>query len=305
MPSKVTVVIPTFQRCESLERAIESVISQSYTDWEIVVVDDNIENIYTSCVERILDKKRLETDNKIRKIVNPGQGPASARNTGIKTSQTEYIAFLDDDDYWKSEKLERQIEVIKNPNFKVCHTALLMSSKDQDHIVKATDINSLKRILSENLVSTSSVLVKKAVLEEVDDFSEDMKGGEDWHLWTKIVAKGYRFKAVKEDLTVVNLENNSITSDSDQTSPGKEKYTEKWIDQIESNRGVAARHYLTRGIEQFEFKNFDISKEYLLKSLSFRKTTWQPYIFLAGIFIEKYMGFELIEKLVKVKHKLK
>ena len=101
----VSVIIPTYQRPNYLKEAIESVISQTYSDWELLVVDDGspIDNI------RGVTQHFCDRDARVRYIRQAHAGVCEARNTGIRFAQGKYVAFLDDDDRWTAEKLERQV----------------------------------------------------------------------------------------------------------------------------------------------------------------------------------------------------
>jgi len=111
---EVSVIIPTFNRAAFLKSAIKSALHQTYDDIEIIVVDDNS----SAPVHDVI--KKLQ-DTRIKYIRHKHNfGVSVARNTGIKASKGKYIAFLDDDDEWLPEKLEKQIEIIKNSSEKVC-----------------------------------------------------------------------------------------------------------------------------------------------------------------------------------------
>ncbi len=104
----VSVVIPTYNRADLIRRAIDSVLSQSYQNWEIIVVDDNSQDRTAEVVQTIADG-----DRPIHYYRHPTNlGGSAARNTGIKEAQGEYIAFLDSDDVWLPQKLELQLKAI-------------------------------------------------------------------------------------------------------------------------------------------------------------------------------------------------
>ena len=105
----VSAIITTFERVELLKRALQSVLSQSYTQLEILVVDDASSNNDASSMINDLN------DDRIRLIKHEAnKGVSAARNTGIKNARGEYVAFLDDDDIWLQDKIEQQLEVINN-----------------------------------------------------------------------------------------------------------------------------------------------------------------------------------------------
>src|SRR3989338_8677774 len=100
---KVSVIIPTHNRPELLKRAVKSVLNQTYKDLEVIVVDDGLEKRADETVNSF-------NDSRLKYIQHPEEkGGSAARNTGIKNSSGEFIAFLDDDDEWLPEKLEIQI----------------------------------------------------------------------------------------------------------------------------------------------------------------------------------------------------
>ncbi|MCK5568484.1 MAG: glycosyltransferase family 2 protein, partial [Spirochaetes bacterium] len=111
----VSVIIPTFNRAYVLRRAVESVLSQSYGEYEIIIVDDGS----TDDTARVLEHFKKH----VRVFYSPHSGVSKTRNTGIERAGGEWISFLDSDDYWFSEKLEKQMSYLKNnPQYRVCHT---------------------------------------------------------------------------------------------------------------------------------------------------------------------------------------
>lgn len=105
--SEVSIIIPTYNRASSLKRTLISIINQTYTDYEVIIVS----NGSTDNTKDIVDQFQ---DERLKYIFQKGSGsPASPRNTGIKSSKGDYIAFCDDDDLWLPEKLEKQIAFLK------------------------------------------------------------------------------------------------------------------------------------------------------------------------------------------------
>ena len=110
----VSVVIPTYSRSDTLERALNGILKQTYQNLDIIVVDDNPPNsVYRLFVQQII--KKYASDQRIRYIQNTQNlGGAGARNVGIEAAKGEYIAFLDDDDEYYPEKIEKQLKVFLN-----------------------------------------------------------------------------------------------------------------------------------------------------------------------------------------------
>lgn len=182
----ISVVIPTFNRFETLPRALDSVLSQTLVVDEIVVVDDGS----TDQTSSVLKSKYPE----VQYIHQKNQGVSAARNTGIEFSSQPWIAFLDSDDEWLPNKLQIQIDALsKNPEYQVCHT-------DEIWVRNGRRVNPMKKHAKPNgwifeqclplcCVSPSSILIKKSVLSEFNNFDIDFPACEDYDLWLKIFSK--------------------------------------------------------------------------------------------------------------------
>ena len=181
----VSVIIPTYNRKNLLKRALHSVINQTFVPQEIIVVDDGSSDGTKDWVlERFPDVRYIYQDN---------SGVSSARNAGIKEAIGSWIAFLDSDDEWMSNKLEQQKDVINSfQEAWLCHT-------NEIWIRNGVRVNQMKKHqkyggnVFENCldicrISPSSVLIKKEVFEMVGLFDESLKVCEDYDLWLRITA---------------------------------------------------------------------------------------------------------------------
>lgn len=183
----ISVVIPTHNRVDLLPRAIESVLKQTYSDFEIIIVSDGS----TDNTEAVV-KKYIEKDSRIKFIgYSPAKGGNIARNTGIKAAQGDYIAFLDDDDEWLPKKLEKQLSVFE----KSSKIGLVYTGVHIIYVNEGIEYNSLskedgdlsKRILIDNCIgTTSTVMVKKNVLSKSGGFDIKLKALQDFDLWIRI-----------------------------------------------------------------------------------------------------------------------
>ncbi|MFC3476374.1 glycosyltransferase family 2 protein [Halobacterium litoreum] len=198
-PGTVSVVIPTYNRADVLGKAIDSVLAQTYEDIEVVVVDD----ASTDGTERLLD----EYETVQYYCFEENQGANAARNKGIELAEGEFVAFLDADDYWKPDKLERQLEAFDDApeNCGLVHTAIEIQDFDGatiDKVSTAAPDNPKRRLLLGDYVGTfSSIVVKTEVFETVGDLKRDLPSWQDWEFYLR-VADHYGFKAVHEHLTV-------------------------------------------------------------------------------------------------------
>ena len=194
----ISVIIPTYNRIDVLPRALDSVFSQSDPLTDVIVVDDGSDDGTADMVSAKYPEVKLIKQQNI--------GVSAARNRGIAESKGGWIAFLDSDDEWKPQKLERQfICIAENPDAVLIHT-------DEIWIRDGKRVNPMKkhqksggRIFQKCLplcvISPSSVLVKRSLLEEIGNFDEDLDVCEDYDLWLRICAE-YPVHYVDEKLIV-------------------------------------------------------------------------------------------------------
>ena len=181
---KISVVIPTLNRINTLQRALDSVINQTYKPAEIIVVDNGSSDGTLKFLREQYPKITILTENKI--------GVSSARNKGIKTSINQWIALLDSDDAWHPRKLEIQTSMLDSElkEYNLIHT-------DEVWFRNNKHINQMKkhkkqggyifeRCLSLCCISPSSVLFKKNILDKVGLFDESLPVCEDYDMWLKI-----------------------------------------------------------------------------------------------------------------------
>ena len=190
---KVSVVIPTYNRAASIGASIQSVLNQTYQNLEIIIVDDGSTDNTPQIVETF-------ADDRIRYICLEQNGGAShARNTGIRLAESEYVAFLDSDDEWMPQKLEKQMQVMRQAAETVglIYCRMKGTKKDgTDLICPGLEIpieelhgNMLFSLLEENVIDTTTMLVRKQCLEQTGGFDEGLKCLEDWELVLRIAEK--------------------------------------------------------------------------------------------------------------------
>lgn len=183
----VSVIIPTHNRCDLLQRAIKSVQMQTYTDLEIIIVSDGSTDKTKEIVTDMAD-----IDKRIRFIeYHPAKGGNTARNTGIQAAKGEYVAFLDDDDEWKKEKIEKQIAVMQSDKaIGLVYTGvhIIYVNEGISYNTKARDEGNLqKRILLDNCIgTTSTVMVKKELFEKTGMFDVNLRALQDFDLWIRV-----------------------------------------------------------------------------------------------------------------------
>lgn len=196
---KISVIIPVHNRAELIGRAVESVLSQSYPVHEIIVVDDGSKDDPAS----ELDALGFE---RLRILRQENRGVASARNAGIEAASADWLAFLDSDDWWQSEKLAKQVV------WHEANPAYLISQTDEIWIRNGRRVNPRKyhakpagdvfdRSLERCLISPSAVMMHRRLFEELGLFDETMPVCEDYDMWLRVSA-GHPVGLIPEKLVV-------------------------------------------------------------------------------------------------------
>jgi len=196
MSPLVSVIIPTYNRAYILDKAIESVLNQSFKNIELIVVDDASTDETSKLVKRYPSVVYVRHSKR--------KGPAGARNTGLKYAKGRYIAFLDSDDVFLPEKIEKQIEFFKkNPDLKLVQTEELWFKGNR--LIKPKKIHEkaegwfFHRAVKLCVVSISTVMIKKEVFKKVGIFDEAFPVCEDYEFWLR-VSLFYPMGLIKEFL---------------------------------------------------------------------------------------------------------
>lgn len=198
----ISIVIPTYNHAQFLGLALRSVVDQTYTNWEAIVIDNHSSDNTDEIVQGFNDPRIT-----LLKIHNKGI-IASSRNMGIREAKGKWIAFLDSDDIWYPMKLERCMQKIESGYDLVCHGELWVS--EQNGLQRVREVfygpearASFHSLLFEgNCISTSAVVVRRQCLIMVDCFNEckDLITAEDYHLWLKLARAGSLFSFLPEIL---------------------------------------------------------------------------------------------------------
>ena len=190
----VTVIIPTFKRARFIERAVESVVNQTYKDIEIIVVDDNNPDSD--------DRKEMEYKmEKYKNIPNfkyikheKNKNGAAARNTGLKVAKGEYVTFLDDDDYFAKERIEKLVKFLdKNKQYQIAYTGGIIY-KDEEHIktfkIKENIDYKKELLLNHSFIGTgSNMFFKTKNLIEIGGFDERFIRNQDLEVLIRFLNK--------------------------------------------------------------------------------------------------------------------
>ena len=215
----ISAIIPVYNRETVIQRAIMSVINQTIKDWEIIIWDDGSS-------DNTVEKVKEINDSRIRIYSAPNRGVAGARNQAVAKAQGEWIAFLDSDDEWLPEKLEKQIEVVrKKPEIDLvfCSAKKAMGDElemkptisrefledmDLSLTMIAPDCLEITRNLAENVfnfaLSIQSVLIKKTLFDSVGGFNESLRNSEDREFWWRVILGGAKVAVITKPLVRIH-----------------------------------------------------------------------------------------------------
>jgi glycosyltransferase involved in cell wall biosynthesis len=209
---RVSVIIPTYNRPALLRETLKSVSKQTFADFEIIVVDDGstVPGVEDVCAE-FLECRYFRQEN---------MGRSSARNRGIEEARGELIAFVDDDDLWKPEKLARQVAFLdQNPHIGIVHSPvekILFDGTPTGELIGNNNPewrsgNVFPYAVKGCVVKSPTPLVRMEVFMSCGDFDTSLHGAEDWDIWAR-VAYRYEFGVIREPLAYYRVHEGSTTS---------------------------------------------------------------------------------------------
>lgn len=203
----VSVIIPFYQRANWLLEAVDSVFDQTYSDFEVIVIDDGSKEDLTLFSQKY-------TSLIIYHCKDNG-GAASARNVGITLAKGKYIAFLDSDDIWLPDKLKMQVEWMESTGATwshTCYSTFENSSNNIKHIDTSRFSGQVyPKCLIKNPIATPCVMIRSDVLKSKLElrFNEDMRYGQDFYLWMLIAYRKYNLEVIPYELSKVRLRGNN------------------------------------------------------------------------------------------------
>lgn len=209
---QISIIIATYNREAFIAEAIESILNQTYKDWEMIIIDDASEDKTEEIV-----KKYINNDSRIKYFKNEKNlGIAKSRNRGLNLAEGIYIAPLDSDDIWiDKDKLKKQIEFLDaNPDYALLGGGIMHIDKNSNYIKKVLFpvYDSLIRniILQYNPFAQSTLLFRKNIALELGGYSTEYKICDDYDLWLKFGIK-YKFTNIPQVLSGYRIHGNNIT----------------------------------------------------------------------------------------------
>jgi len=207
---RVSVIIPTYNRSELLQVAIESVLAQTYPHIEIIVVDDGSTDDTATVMAQYAGR--------VTYLRQTNRGVAAARNTGFRAASGQYLTFLDDDDLILPAKVERQVQVLSSrPKVGLVHCRYYYADGNGDPLDKVgllPEGEVLKDLLCGNFIWMGAPLIRRRCLEQVGLFDEGIPSvSADWDLWLRIALAGYPFACVQEPLGAYRTQQDSMLAD--------------------------------------------------------------------------------------------
>lgn len=208
--SKISIIMPYYKKNLFLKRTIQSILNQTYQNFEIILIDDEQSKNSFNFLEEISN-----LDTRIELIVNKENlGAGYSRNIGIKKSRGEYIAFCDCDDLWKPSKLEIQINFMKNLNLNFCYTAYDIIDENDEVISsrKAEEFINFEKLKKSCDIGLSTVLIKKEIFNDGKYKFPKLITKEDYVLWMTMAKNNIKMMGINQKLTCWRKTKNSLSS---------------------------------------------------------------------------------------------
>jgi len=204
----VSVVTPVYNAALFLEKTIQSVLNQTYPHWELLLIDD-----CSTDTSFEIAKGYSEKDSRIKSYqLSENQGAGIARNLGIKEASGSYIAFLDADDLWFPEKLQKQVDFMINNHCNICYSSYQLMNEDgslQSEIVEALPNLTYKKLLKSNYIGNLTGIYNVEVLGKI--YAPTIRKRQDWALWLTALKIEKKAMGIKEPLAYYRLRKDSIS----------------------------------------------------------------------------------------------
>lgn len=293
----ISVIIPNFNRQQLIQRAIESVNQQNYSNVEIIVVDDKSTDQSVSVIQNL----QKQQDNLLLFVVEENSGANACRNLGVEQAKGEYIAFLDSDDYFLPTKLEKQVKILQERP-EVGFVVTGFGAKGV-HTLPEGMIPLKETIKQNNLGGFSTLMVRKALFHQVGGLDNKLLSCQDWDLFLKLlqVSQGYK---LAEDLVAYEVQEDSISKNSTKVIQGYQIVSQKarainQTLQVLPEKDLLAYQEYYLAMRYFKLGKIKETRQHLMKSLQI-KPRFVPFLYWSC----SLFSYNALKKLLQVKQNL-
>jgi len=277
---KVSVIVATYRRKETLKNALLSLAVQTYSNFEIIVIDDNANNDWNLEIENILNAIKSDTHVEIIYIQNKNnKGSAETRNIGIKQATGEYVTFLDDDDLYLPDKIKKQVEHMINESSDFSLTDLwlydekgnLIEKRLRDYIKEYSSDSLIKYHLMYHMTGTDAMMFKKTYLLDIGMFSP-INVGDEFYLMQKAIEGNGKFSylPVCEIKAFVHSDTDGVSSGDGKIKGENElyNYKKKYFEMLTNKqvRYIKMRHYAVLAFAELRRRKYLKFSIYSLRS---------------------------------------
>ncbi|MDL0429704.1 glycosyltransferase [Marinobacter sp. TBZ242] len=285
----VSIITPTFNRSDYLPEAIDSVLGQTYQNFELVIIDDGSTDGTKALMNAYLE------DQRIRYIYQSNQGQSVARNKGIAESNGEFICFLDSDNAWCPNKLDRSIMEFRNfPEADIVYGDIILIDEKSVEIGKSN----MKRhsgkitfhLLKDNFISMNTTMTRKKCFDELGCFNESDRIAEDYELWLRFSTR-FEFRYIPEFLGYYRIMEDQISSDKKQRFLGNERLLLDFIAQYpdavtskQRRRGLS-HFYIRKARYEISIKSFRGAFSDITKGIKYYPWWQGPWRALAKLLV--------------------
>lgn len=290
---EISVIIPVFNRPELLRRALQSLVNQTSQNFEVVICDHGS----AEPVDLVVDEFRCLLNLTFIKVAQQG-GVGFPRNRAIEASNTDWIAFLDSDDWWSPEKIETVLFLLKNEADFLYHQLEIVRDLDcspkKSFKGRALQFDFLTELVAvSNPIPNSSVVVRKSCLDGVGGFDENRFIIEDFDLWIRLAQKGLRIQFINEVLGYYWVSNNGISAVSEFQLESHIQTYEKLLLTLPSalQRQAYAKYQYTLAILELKLGRPRKSLQHLLAAKKFQTYRQSFKKWLMLVYIPLFKGF--------------
>ena len=204
---KFSIIIPCYNQAHFLNDALQSLLLQSFTDWEAIIINDG-----SSDETSLVANELIERDSRIRLVEQENAGLSAARNAGIAAASGLYIALLDADDKYGHDFLQTVFSQLEQGSEMVCCGYTYFNLKGTIHkVVRQSEQLDFKSILTSNLFPPVAVAFNRQLLDRIGMFDTDLKSAEDWDLWIRMFKAGVKLSVIEDAMVYYRISDNSMS----------------------------------------------------------------------------------------------